>query len=49
MEIEPEFVRQRLADFEVPRIVEVHAELPRLESGKILRRALRSAFSQHQA
>ena len=38
------YVRERLASYKVPRVVDFHAELPRLESGKVLRRRLRDAY-----
>ena len=38
-----EYVRSRLAAHEYPRIVEFVAELPLTATGKIIRRALRSA------
>jgi acyl-CoA synthetase (AMP-forming)/AMP-acid ligase II len=36
-----DWVRERLANFKVPRVVEVVGELPRNASGKVLRRELR--------
>ncbi len=39
-------VRANLAGYKVPRLVEFHTEIPRLESGKILKRKLRE---QHWA
>jgi long-chain acyl-CoA synthetase len=38
------FTRERLASFKVPREIEVHASLPRDESGKIAKRRLREPF-----
>ncbi|MGE4324456.1 MAG: AMP-binding protein, partial [Sphingobium sp.] len=39
-----QFVRERMADYKVPRLVDFHASLPRQESGKILRRTLREPY-----
>ena len=44
-----EFCRQRMAAYKYPRIIEIVEELPKNSSGKILRRALRDAFSAGQA
>jgi long-chain acyl-CoA synthetase len=37
-------LRSRLADYKVPKHVEVHAELPREDSGKIFKRRLRDPY-----
>jgi long-chain acyl-CoA synthetase len=34
----------RIASYKVPRAVEIHAELPREESGKIFKRRLREPY-----
>ena len=44
-----EFCRQRMAAYKYPRIIEIVEELPKNSSGKILRRALRDAFSAGEA
>jgi long-chain acyl-CoA synthetase len=42
-----DFVRERLAAFKVPAVVDIrHEELPRNASGKVLKRELREAFSK---
>jgi long-chain acyl-CoA synthetase len=38
------FLRERLAGYKVPRVVEIAATLPREESGKIMKRKLRAAY-----
>ena len=38
------FLRQRLADFKVPRVMRFEAGLPREDSGKIMKRKLREPF-----
>ena len=38
------YLRQRIADYKVPRCVTFHAELPREESGKIFKRRLRAPY-----
>ena len=38
------FLRERLADFKVPRVVTFHDELPREDSGKIFKRRLREPY-----
>jgi long-chain acyl-CoA synthetase len=38
------FLAQRIAGYKVPRTVELHAELPREESGKIFKRRLREPY-----
>jgi long-chain acyl-CoA synthetase len=35
------FCRERLASYKVPRLIEVLDELPKTNSGKVLRRVLR--------
>jgi long-chain acyl-CoA synthetase len=42
------FLRQRLADFKVPRVVVFHDWLPREETGKIFKRRLREPYWQHR-
>ena len=37
-------VRQHLADFKVPRVVEFLSDLPREDSGKIFKRKLRDPY-----
>lgn len=38
------FLRARIADYKVPRVIEFAAELPREESGKIFKRKLREPY-----
>ncbi len=38
------FLRSRIADYKVPRVIEFAAELPREESGKIFKRKLREPY-----
>jgi long-chain acyl-CoA synthetase len=38
------FLRERIADYKVPRVIEFAAELPREESGKIFKRKLREPY-----
>ncbi len=38
------FLRERLADFKVPRVVVFHDELPREDTGKIFKRRLREPY-----
>jgi long-chain acyl-CoA synthetase len=38
------FLRQHIADFKVPKVIEFSAELPREDSGKIFKRRLRDAY-----
>jgi long-chain acyl-CoA synthetase len=40
-----QFVRERLADFKVPRHVEFHEALPREDTGKLFKRRLRQAVA----
>jgi acyl-CoA synthetase (AMP-forming)/AMP-acid ligase II len=40
------FCRDRLAHFKCPRSVDFVAELPRLPSGKLLKRVLRDRYRQ---
>ena len=51
--LDPEAVRAflapRLADFKIPRHIEVRDELPREESGKIFKRRLRDPYWQGSA
>jgi long-chain acyl-CoA synthetase len=39
-----EFLRERIADFKVPRVVTFHDELPREDTGKIFKRRLRDPY-----
>jgi long-chain acyl-CoA synthetase len=43
-----EFLRERIANYKVPRVVEIHAALPREDSGKIFKRRLREPHWQGQ-
>ena len=38
------FLRERLADFKVPRVIRLETDLPREDSGKIMKRKLRDAY-----
>jgi len=38
------FLRERLADFKVPRVIRLDANLPREDSGKIIKRKLREPY-----
>ena len=38
------FLRERIADFKVPRVVVFHVELPREDTGKIFKRRLREPY-----
>ena len=38
------FLRERLADFKVPRVIEFETALPREDSGKIIKRKLREPY-----
>jgi long-chain acyl-CoA synthetase len=42
------FLRERLADFKVPRAVTFHDELPREETGKIFKRKLRQPYWENR-
>ncbi|WP_179403303.1 AMP-binding protein [Burkholderia guangdongensis] len=42
------FLRERIANYKVPRLVEIHAALPREDSGKIFKRRLREPHWQGQ-
>ncbi|WP_027794844.1 AMP-binding protein [Paraburkholderia acidipaludis] len=42
------FLRERIANYKVPRVVEIHAALPREDSGKIFKRRLREPYWQGQ-
>ena len=44
-----DFLRDRIANYKVPRIVEVHQQLPREDTGKIFKRKLRDPYWQDQA
>ncbi|MGT2491752.1 AMP-binding protein [Cupriavidus basilensis] len=43
------FLRERIANYKVPRIVEIHESLPREDTGKIFKRRLREPHWQDQA
>lgn len=43
------FLRERIANYKVPRLIEIHAALPREDSGKIFKRRLREPHWQGQA
>ena len=43
------FLRERIAGYKVPRVVEFHASLPREDTGKIFKRKLREPYWQGQA
>ena len=43
------FLRERIANYKVPRIVEIHALLPREDTGKIFKRRLREPHWQNRA
>jgi long-chain acyl-CoA synthetase len=40
------FLRERLAHFKVPKIIRFEANLPREDSGKIMKRKLREPYWQ---
>jgi len=40
------FLKERIADYKVPRVVEFSDALPREESGKIFKRRLRDPYWQ---
>jgi long-chain acyl-CoA synthetase len=42
------FLRQHIADFKVPKVIEFRAELPREDSGKIFKRRLRDPYWEGQ-
>jgi long-chain acyl-CoA synthetase len=42
------FLRERIANYKVPRIVEIHTSLPREDTGKIFKRLLREPHWQEQ-
>ena len=46
MEAVREFLRQRMANFKVPKVIEFAASLPREDSGKIFKRKLRDPYWQ---
>jgi long-chain acyl-CoA synthetase len=39
-----DFLRRRLADYKLPKVVSFHAQLPREDTGKIFKRKLREAY-----
>ncbi len=41
-----DFLRERIANYKVPRVVSFHESLPREESGKIFKRLLREPYWQ---
>ena len=43
------FLRERIANYKVPRIVDIHQQLPREDTGKIFKRKLRDSYWQGQA
>ncbi|MGJ7529883.1 AMP-binding protein [Variovorax sp. GB1P17] len=43
------FLRERIANYKVPRVVEIHASLPREDTGKIFKRLLRDPHWQKTA
>ena len=43
------FLRERIANYKVPRVVDIHAQLPREDTGKIFKRKLREPYWQGQA
>ncbi|SMP51256.1 AMP-binding protein [Noviherbaspirillum suwonense] len=43
------FLRERIANYKVPRIVDIHQQLPREDTGKIFKRKLRDPYWQGQA
>ncbi|MDB5757518.1 MAG: O-succinylbenzoic acid--CoA ligase [Burkholderia sp.] len=42
------FLRERIANYKVPRIVDIHQQLPREDTGKIFKRKLRDPYWQGQ-
>ena len=43
------FLRERIANYKVPRVVDIHDQLPREDTGKIFKRKLREPYWQDQA
>ena len=43
------FLRERIANYKVPRVVDIHRQLPREDTGKIFKRKLRDPYWQGQA
>ena len=43
------FLRERIANYKVPRIVDIHQQLPREDTGKIFKRKLRDPYWAGQA
>jgi long-chain acyl-CoA synthetase len=43
------FLRERIANYKVPRIVDIHQQLPREDTGKIFKRKLRDPYWQGQS
>jgi long-chain acyl-CoA synthetase len=43
------FLRERIANYKVPRVVDIHQQLPREDTGKIFKRKLRDRYWQGQA
>jgi long-chain acyl-CoA synthetase len=39
-----QFLRERIAGFKVPQVIEFAQELPREETGKVFKRKLREAY-----
>jgi long-chain acyl-CoA synthetase len=42
------FLRQHIADFKIPKVIEFRTELPREDSGKIFKRRLRDPYWEGQ-
>jgi long-chain acyl-CoA synthetase len=43
------FLRERIANYKVPRVVDIHPQLPREDTGKIFKRKLRDPYWEGQA
>jgi long-chain acyl-CoA synthetase len=43
------FLRERIANYKVPRVVDIHDQLPREDTGKIFKRKLREPYWQDQS
>lgn len=43
------FLRERIANYKVPRVIDVHQQLPREDTGKIFKRKLRDPYWKNQA
>ncbi len=44
-----DFLRERIANYKVPRVVDIHDQLPREDTGKIFKRKLREPYWENQA